>query len=95
MRLFLGKSALLVHPWSRQQGVLSWKMMARCHSTVQWTVGILPHASRKHFSGFEFFLLSSKVHARPAATNANRWAVEIMYIMKEAKTLNNSLMRSL
>ncbi len=25
----------------------------------------------KHFSGFEFFLLSSRVHARPHATNAN------------------------
>jgi hypothetical protein len=26
----------------------------------------------EHFSGFEFFLLSSIVHARPAASNANR-----------------------
>jgi hypothetical protein len=27
----------------------------------------------KHFSGFEFFLLPSIVHARPHAGNANRW----------------------
>jgi len=26
----------------------------------------------KHFSGFEFFLLPSRVHARPAAANAIR-----------------------
>ena len=28
----------------------------------------------KHFSGFGFFLLPSRVHARPHAGNANRWA---------------------
>ena len=28
----------------------------------------------EHFSGFEFFLLPSRVHARPTASNANRWA---------------------
>jgi len=28
----------------------------------------------KHFSGFEFFLLPSRVHAHPSASNANRWA---------------------
>jgi len=28
----------------------------------------------EHFSGFEFFLLPSRVHARPSASNANRWA---------------------
>jgi len=28
----------------------------------------------KHFSGFEFFLLPNRVHARPSASNANRWA---------------------
>ena len=28
----------------------------------------------KHFSGFEFILLSNRVHARPPASNANRWA---------------------
>jgi hypothetical protein len=26
----------------------------------------------EHFSGFEFFLLSNIIHARPHATNANR-----------------------
>jgi hypothetical protein len=29
-----------------------------------------------HFSGFEFFLLPSRVHGRPSASNANRWAVD-------------------
>ncbi len=29
----------------------------------------------KHFSGFEFFLLPSIVHARPPASNANRCAL--------------------
>jgi len=29
----------------------------------------------KPFSGFGFILLSSRVHARPHAANANRWAV--------------------
>jgi len=28
----------------------------------------------KHFPGFEFILLPSRVHARPPAGNANRWA---------------------
>jgi hypothetical protein len=28
----------------------------------------------EHFSGFEFFLLPSRIHARPHAGNANRWA---------------------
>jgi len=28
----------------------------------------------EHFSGFEFFLLPNRVHARPHAGNANRWA---------------------
>ena len=40
------------------------------------------HASRRAFfpgrspgqAGFEFFLLPSRVHARPHAANANRWA---------------------
>ena len=27
----------------------------------------------KHFSGFEFILLPSRVHAHPSASNANRW----------------------
>jgi hypothetical protein len=30
----------------------------------------------KHFSGFEFFLLPSIVHARSHAGNANRWQAE-------------------
>jgi mannose-6-phosphate isomerase-like protein (cupin superfamily) len=28
----------------------------------------------KHFPGFEFFLLPNRIHARPHAGNANRWA---------------------
>jgi len=32
----------------------------------------------KHFSGFKFPLLPSRVHARPHATYANRWAVHFM-----------------
>jgi len=31
----------------------------------------------EHFSGFEFFLLPSIVHARPHAGNASRWAVHL------------------
>jgi len=31
----------------------------------------------KHFSGFEFFLLSGIVPARPSATNANRWLLAL------------------
>ncbi len=27
----------------------------------------------EHFSGFEFFLLPSRVHTRPSASNASRW----------------------
>jgi hypothetical protein len=30
----------------------------------------------EHFSGFEFFLLPSRIHARPPADNANRWAAD-------------------
>jgi len=30
----------------------------------------------EHFSGFEFFLLPNRIHARPSASNANRWAVD-------------------
>jgi len=30
----------------------------------------------KHFSGFEFFLLSGIIHARPHAGNAHRWAAK-------------------
>jgi hypothetical protein len=32
----------------------------------------------KHFSGFGFFLLPSRIHARPLATNANRWAGKLL-----------------
>jgi len=32
----------------------------------------------KQFSGFEFFLLPSEVHARPSSNNASRWAAESM-----------------
>jgi len=35
-------------------------------------VGFVP--TYKHFSGFEFFLLSKRIHARPPAANAGRWA---------------------
>jgi hypothetical protein len=35
-------------------------------------VGFVP--TYKHFSGFGFFLLSKRIHARPPAANANRWA---------------------
>ena len=31
----------------------------------------------EHFSGVEFFLLPSRVHARPSASNANRWAAQV------------------
>jgi hypothetical protein len=30
----------------------------------------------KHFSGFEFFLLPNRIHARPHAGNANRWVAQ-------------------
>jgi hypothetical protein len=40
---------------------------------MQWTVEILPHfhlclrhGAGKHFSGFGFFLLPNRIHARPA-----------------------------
>ena len=32
------------------------------------------YAVYKHLSGFEFFVLSSRVHARLSASNANCWA---------------------
>jgi hypothetical protein len=31
----------------------------------------------EHFSGFEFFLVSNRVHAHPHAGNANRWATRL------------------
>ena len=34
----------------------------------------------RHFSGFEFSLLPSRVHARPPASNANRWATGIVRV---------------
>jgi hypothetical protein len=36
-------------------------------------VGFVP--TYKHFSGFGLFLLPSRIHARPPAANANRWAL--------------------
>jgi hypothetical protein len=42
---------------------------------AHWTGGIRRHLQA--FSGFEFFLLPSRVHARPAAANANRWVLAI------------------
>ena len=50
------------------------KHEAHLHAEVHLTCG-----SRRHFwafSGFELFLLSERVHARPSAGNANRWAGE-------------------
>jgi hypothetical protein len=38
-------------------------------------VGTVRHF--KHFSGFEFSLLPSIFHTRPAASNANRYVTEI------------------
>jgi hypothetical protein len=40
-------------------------MMARHLDWMYWTLGILAHFQA--FSGFEFFLLPSRVHARPSA----------------------------
>jgi len=40
--------------------------------SVHWTLGIPRHF--KHFSGFKLSLLPSRVHARPSASNAIRWA---------------------
>jgi hypothetical protein len=40
--------------------------------SVQWMVGIL--GFDKHFSCYGFILLSGIIQARPATTNANRWA---------------------
>jgi hypothetical protein len=31
----------------------------------------------KHFSHFEFILLPGRVHARPPASNASRWATRL------------------
>ena len=44
----------------------------RTQQSVHWTLGSL--RDLQAFSGFEFFLLPSIVHARPSASNANRWA---------------------
>jgi len=33
----------------------------------------------EYFSGFEFFLLPNRIHARPHAGNANRWAVHCKF----------------
>jgi hypothetical protein len=48
---------------------------------VHWTggesarfTGSFPWPSPPGQAGFEFFLLPSRIHARPHATNANRWA---------------------
>jgi DNA recombination protein RmuC len=38
-------------------------------------VGFVP--TYKHFSGFGLFLLPSRIHARPPAANANRWALRV------------------
>jgi len=43
----------------------------------------------EHFSGFEFSLLPSRVHVRPSASNANRWAVHDNYSMNENQTSVN------
>jgi hypothetical protein len=45
----------------------------------------------EHFSGFEFFLLPSIVHARPHAGNANRWAV----VRKNSKQGDNNMLNDM
>jgi hypothetical protein len=47
MGLFLKKSALFAYSFSRQKGVLSWKMIARHHSQVHRTAGHFVCAWRK------------------------------------------------
>ena len=42
------------------------------NTACTWRVGFC--GIFRHFSGFEFFLLSNRIHARPHAANANRWA---------------------
>jgi hypothetical protein len=39
----------------------------------------------KHFSGFEFFLLPSRIHARPHAGNANRSAADTFVLIAKIK----------
>jgi hypothetical protein len=43
--------------------------------SVQWTGGYAPRFQA--FPGSEFFLLPGRVHARPSASNANRWPAEL------------------
>ncbi len=44
--------------------------VAVAQQSAHWTGGILPHYQT--FSGFEFFLLPSFVHADTPASNPNR-----------------------
>ena len=51
-------------------------MSAAAEHSVHLTCGTALRACGtygEHFSGLEFFLLPSIVHARPHAGNANRW----------------------
>src|SRR5450759_624731 len=40
--------------------------------------------------GFKFFLLPSRVHARPSASNANRWAVSSKTKAPKLKTMDKA-----
>jgi len=69
---------------------LSDKMITRRSSGVQWTCWILPHfqaffpGQSPGQAGFEFFLLPSRIQARPHATNANRWAARLIQEIGDA-----------
>ena len=55
--------------------------LANCaQQSVHWTGGI----RRKYqaFSGFGFFLLPSRVRARPPAGNAGRWAASFVSFLE-------------
>jgi len=65
-------------------------MMALSHlhgCTGRW--GFCGTLRVKHFSDFEFFLLPSRVHARPSASNANRWD----YAHIKESELGNTVLR--
>ena len=59
---------ILIHQGLKMQRLLHGKK--RANKVCSGRVGFV--AIFKHFSGFEFFLLSNIFHARPHATNANR-----------------------
>jgi len=45
----------------------------------------------KHFSGFEFFLLPNRIHARPSASNANRWAAWLVLLYVHMRDIANQI----